>query len=126
MKEENQDGIFDDAEIISQYTSKQAENDGYLIRVDLLGEPRINFFTRNVWQLCIEPYAQQKRSEVPDLVKNLKRAVIHEIIKAGKQVQLLPDLKLLDWFYSVKVNDWEFFLCQNETGSYTLLFPEDY
>ena len=117
---------FKDAEVIHQYTSKQAEEDGFLIRVDQHGERCINFFTRNVWELCVQPFAEKKRSDIPNLVKNLKLAILHEIVKAGKQVQLLPDLKLLDWYYKVQVNGWTFLLCQNETYGFTLLFPEDY
>lgn len=121
----NSDDMFENAEIISRYTSEQAADDGYLVAVDKHGEPRINFFTRSVCEKCLLPYAK-KSSDFPDLVRNLKCTVICGIIRAGKKIQLQPDFKFLDTFYEVKINGWKFWLCQNETGSYTLLFPEDY
>jgi hypothetical protein len=31
-----------------------------------------------------------------------------------------------DWFYKVKLDGQDYFVAQNETGAYTLMFPEDY
>jgi hypothetical protein len=34
--------------------------------------------------------------------------------------------KKADWFYSVEVRGWKFFVTMNEMGKFTIMFPEDY
>jgi len=134
-------------EPISVYTSEQAESDGILIKVE---HPQINYITHTVMETCIEPFIepliitdrslsnkpsfevvdvgeksfaipfeiteQEKAKAVKKLIGKLLSSVVDEVRKVNKP----------DWFYSFKVRGWKFFLAQNETGKYTLMFPSDY
>jgi type I site-specific restriction endonuclease len=99
-------------EPISVYTSEQAEADGILIKT---GHPLINYITHTVFERCIEPFVTEDICEA-NLTKKLINSAISEIRKLNKQ----------DWFYNIQVRGWDLFCCQNETGGYTLMFPEDY
>lgn len=115
---------FDDFEIIHKYTSDEAAADGLLVRVDQYGPAQINFFTRTVWKLCVE--AVESNSNIEEIISKIKAEVILVILKKGRKVRSEPQLEFLDWFYDFEVNGWRFFLAQNDTGGYTLMFPEDY
>lgn len=108
-------------------TSSQAEKDGILVAT---GHPLINYITRTVYERCIslfsnegmwEQFASSKEKYERKLISKLIESVILEI-----QKQYLKANKKEDWFYSVKVRGWKLFVSQNETGKFTLMFPEDY
>lgn len=134
-------------DVISTYTSEQATEDGILIKTD---NKIINFITATVYEKCISPFieplamtklslankpisekisigskefivnlkitdADKKKAE-QELVKKLIESAILEILKTKRQ----------DWFYNIEVRGWDLFCCQNESGSYTLMFPSDY
>ncbi len=114
-------------EPISIYTSVMAEQDGILIQT---GHPFINYITRTVYDRCIQPFAvdgmweQFAESQIAyevELTKKLIDSAVDEIRK-----QYLKSGKKADWFYSVEARGWKFFVAQNETGKFTLMFPEDY
>lgn len=109
-------------EVISAYTSEQAEADGVLIKTD---NPIINYVTRTVYSKCIEPFAvdghweqfaKSKEAYEKRLLGKLLASAVIEVKKLNRQ----------DWFYSIEARGWKFFIAQNETGKYTLMFPEDY
>ena len=99
-------------ESISVYTSKQAEEDGILVAT---GHLLINYMTHTVFDRCIEPFVTEDIDEA-SLTKKLIEDAIFEIKKINKP----------DWMYAIKVRDWKLWVCQNETGAYTIMFPEDY
>lgn len=102
-------------EPISVYTSNQAEEDGILVST---GHPLINYITHTVFERCIKPLITEDIDEA-NLTKKLIEDSIFEIKK----------FKHPDWMYAIKVRGcrgWKLWACQNETGKYTLMFPEDY
>jgi hypothetical protein len=99
-------------EPISTYTSEQAEADGILIKT---GHPLINYMTHTVYERCIEPFVTEYIDEA-SLTKKLIEDAIIEIKKINKP----------DWFYCIHVKGCKLFVAQNETGKYTMMFPEDY
>jgi hypothetical protein len=116
--------------VISAYSSAQAEEDGMLVKVK---DDVINYMTNGVWGKCIEPFVIKdddgKPTKIPgmrntyqDMVRKLvmrvKVAMVQQI-QAGKA-------KAGDWFYKVEVSGWTFFIEQNETGRFTILFPEEH
>ena len=103
-------------EPISIYTSEQAEADGILIKTN---HPLINYMTASVFHKCIEPFIIND-NEIA-LTKKLIDSAIIEIKK-----QYLKANKQADWFYEFNCRGWKLWACQNETGRYTLMFPEDY
>ena len=122
---------MDDPEIIHSYSSKQATEDGFLVWVGKCKPSGINYFSRSVWESIIVPYDDEKLPDSSRLVSSLKYAVLREILRKGERIERFPRLVLLDWYYKVEVRnyydeDWIFLLCRNETGGYTLMFPEDY
>ncbi len=114
-------------EPISVHTSQQAEQDGILVQT---GHKLISYMTHTVYERCIKPFAldgmweqfaeSQNAYEV-ELTRKLIDSVVTEIKK-----QYLKNNKKADWFYSIEARGWKFFVAQNETGKYTLMFPEDY
>ena len=114
-------------EPISIYTSVMAEQDGILIQT---GHPIINYMTHTVHERCIAPFAvdgiweQFAESQIAyevQLTRKLIDSTVEEIRK-----KWLKAKKKADWFYSIEVRGWKFFAAQNETGKFTLMFPEDY
>lgn len=109
-------------EVISSYTSEQAESDGLLIKT---GNKAINYITHTVFERCIEPlstdglwekFASSKEEYQKKLLDKLIQSAINKIYISKRQ----------DWFYNIEVHGWDLFCCLNETGGYTLMFPEDY
>ena len=135
-------------EVISTYTSEQATEDGILIKVD---HPAINYITHTVFERCIEPFIEssvvtdrssadkpnfeiieigakklalslniteeEKGKAAEKLIKKLLNSAVEAARKTGRQDHLYTDLD---------VRGWKLWLGQNETGKYTLMFPEDY
>jgi len=48
------------------------------------------------------------------------------VIGAKLEVMKIQKEKGCDWFYKVTVDNKQYFVAQNETGAYSLMFPEDY
>lgn len=134
--------------VISKYTSDQAEQDGILIKTD---NPIINYVTRTVWDTCIEPFiessamtklslANKPMSEVIEVgnksfIVNLKITEAQKKSAAKELLNKLLDTAITlikaqnreDWLYTLKdCRGWELWAAQNETGKFTLMFPEDY
>lgn len=104
-------------EVISKYTSEQGVEDGLLVETH---HPIINYVTANVYDKCIKPFAEPMKilgDKNPE--KNLLDKLLFSVII--EMQKLKPD-----WFYSIEARGWKFFVAQNETGKYTLMFPEDY
>jgi len=126
MNEDEIKELFGD--VIYEYTSEQAVNDGFLVRIPKACA--INLMTNGVYSQCIEPFVlrdviTQKiiRGTSPlalmkKLVSRVEAAVLAQI-KSGKA-------KRDDWFYSVEASGWKFFVAQNESGKFTMMFPEEY
>lgn len=135
-------------EVISKYTSDQAEEDGILVKTD---NPIINYVTRTVYERCIEPFIEASaltelslankpamletaigdkklvfNVKIPDELKQrvAKKLLDKLLVTAITQIKAL---KREDWMYELPdCRGWKLWVCQNETGAYTLMFPEDY
>lgn len=135
-------------EVISSYSSNQAAEDGILIKTNNL---IINFITRTVYEKCIEPFINPSvltdRSlsglpfNVPIQIGKKELILEIPITEAEKQrvtkklldklltsaIDEVRKLNREDWMYNLKdCRGWNLWVCQNETGKYTLMFPEDY
>lgn len=99
-------------ELISVYTSEQAEADGILIAT---GHPLINFITTNLYEKLITPFITDEMNEA-SLIKKLIEYAIIEIKKINKP----------DWFYCIHIKGCKIFVAQNETGAYSIMLPSDY
>lgn len=100
-------------EPISTYTSEQAVEDGFLVETK---HPIINYMTAHVFRECIESFEILGHRNIgKELIDKLLSSALVEMQKLKK-----------DWFYSIEARGWKFFIAQNETGKYTLMFPEDY
>ena len=109
-------------EPISVYTSSQAEEDGILVATE---HRLINYATRTVFERSISPFAidglwekfaSSKEAYEKHLLAKLIESAILEVQKLKRQ----------DWFYNINIRGWDLFCAQNETGGFTLMFPEDY
>jgi len=114
-------------EPISVYTSEQAEDDGFLVRV--AGSKHINFLTDGVYTKCIEPFIIKdieghilRGFSVKALMKKLVSRIETVIYQKVQEDKAVAD----DWFYSVEASGWKFFVAQNETGMFTVMFPSEY
>src|SRR4030042_3052356 len=126
----DKDDVF--GEPISVYTSAQAEEDGLLVKTN---DKDINYMTRAVYEReveakCPEP-EPEGRARMTALEIYLLEAKWYAIFRglvigARLEVMKIQKEKGRDWFYKVKLDGQEYFVAQNETGAYTLMFPEDY
>lgn len=122
MGEKNLKEIF--GKVISTYTADQAEEDGLLIKVK---DSDINYMTSAVYFDCIDKFLL--KDEDGKILNGQQPAIvlINKLISSAKQAVIeIQKTKGTDWFYSIEARGWKFFVCQNETGKYTLMFPEDY
>lgn len=117
-------------EPISVYLSDQAEEDGFLVKVK---DSHFNYMTRRVWDECIEPFVIKDDDGKPMVIPgidNTYRAMIKKLLGRVKQTifnQIIDGkAKPDDWFYKVETSGWTFFVEQNETGKFTLLFPDEH
>lgn len=135
-------------EVISRYTSEQGEQDGILVKTD---NPIINYITRTVYERCIEPFIEASaltkmslankptmlKTEIgkKELIFNIQipeaekkraeRELINKLLDTA--ITQIKALKKEDWMYELPdCRGWKLWVCQNETGKYTLMFPEDY
>ena len=109
------------------YTSEQAQDDGFLVGV--AGNKHINFLTNGVYTDCIEPFIM-KDIEGKIIrgfsVKALMKKLVTRIEQAIYQQVQNEKAKAGDWFYSVEASGWKFFVAENETGMFTVMFPSEY
>jgi len=120
----NNENIF--GEVIFQYTSKQAEEDGILFDITKLNEKwkkgLFNYVTTN---LLSKGYLDEKGSiNFPNLLDLLNQANLIVKIKSN-------NFHDFDTFYAGRIElpsgeKQEIFIEQNETGKFTLLLPEDH
>jgi len=124
------DDVF--GEPISVYTSAQAEDDGLLVRTN---DKDINYMTRAVYEREVEakipalsPEEHSRMTPFERYLHDGKRVALFRglVIGAKLEVMKIQREKGLDWFYKVKVDGQDYFVAQNETGAYTMMFPEDY
>ena len=124
MKEETKD-IF--GEPIYVYTREQAVEDGFL--VEIAGAKHINLMTNDVFTKCIEAFI------ITDIegkvirgfsAKALMKKLVNRIEQAIYQQVQKEEAVAGDWFYSVEASGWKFFVAQNETGMFTVMFPSEY
>lgn len=135
-------------EVISSYTSEQGEQDGVLVKTD---NPIINYITATVYHECIEPFIETSaltnrvlankpilpETEIGKIkfVFNFKiseeekkiaeRGLLKKLLDTA--IAQIKALKREDWMYELPdCRGWKLWVCQNETGKYTLMFPEDY
>ncbi|MBN1794250.1 MAG: hypothetical protein JW844_04740 [Candidatus Omnitrophica bacterium] len=104
------DDFWKDAEIIDAYTDEQAVDDGIVIPVSF---GIINRVTRPVFD---------------DFVKDEECDLARFNIFMDKAIEIFDSVrqKKDDWFYKVVVDEIPYFVCQNDTGYFTLMKPEDY
>lgn len=146
-KEEDITSFF--GEPISVYTSEQATEDGILIKTD---NKIINYITHTVYSKCIEPFIEAsvmtkrslsnkpisetievgKKSFVVTLKitdaekKKAEKELLNKLIASA--ILEVQKLHRQDWLYALDdCRGWkDMWVVQNETGKYTLMFPEDY
>ena len=119
-------------EPISVYTSAQAEEDGLLVKT---GDRVINYMTRAVYYRMVEakvpepePDVKAKMTALDIFLIDAKRYAIFRGLVVGAKIEVLKiqKEKRRDWFYKIALDGQDYFVAQNETGAYTLMFPEDY
>jgi hypothetical protein len=124
------DEVF--GEPISVYTSAQAEEDGLLVKTN---DKDINYMTRAVYDRMVEAKVEEPEPEVKARMTALEIYLIDAkryalfrglVIGAKLEVMMIQREKGRDWFYKVRLDGQDYFVAQNETGAYTLMFPEDY
>lgn len=114
-------------EPIYTYTSEQAEEDGFLARV--AGSKHINFLTDSVFVNCIEPFIMKDieghiirgfsaKALIKKLVTRIEQAIYQQVQNKTARAG--------DWFYSVEASGWKFFVVENESGMFTVMFPSEY
>ena len=112
-------------DIIFEYTLRQAEEDGVLVNVTKINpswkKGPFNYVTSN---LLSKGYMKGKEFNVPCLVDLLNQSL--RILKIKTR-----NFRKFDTFFEGRVefpsgNTGQVFICQNETGKFTIMLPEDY
>ena len=121
-----QNPIFSEQDIVSQYTEKQAVEDGILfdvaqIKPEWAIKGLFNYITSN---LLSKGYLQSDKSFVPNVIDLLNQA--NHIVKTKSQ-----NFKAFDHFFSGSIElpsgqKQKIFIQQNVTGKFTIMLPEDY
>lgn len=116
------DSLF--GEIISEYSSGQAEEDGLLYSVK--NHQIFSYITTNLMYKCgyMVRDGGEEHVNIPNLTDLLNQAggiVVRAYKKSGKQ----------DWYYSGLIEfpsgtKGKICIAQNESGKYTIMLPEDY
>ena len=118
------ENIFGD--VISSYTSEQAEEDGILFNITKLNEEwkkgLFNYVTTNL--LGKGYFDDNNNINLPNLLDLLNQALLIVKIKTN-------NFHDFDSFFAGQIelpsgNKQEIFIEQNETGKFTLLLPEDH
>lgn len=124
-EKDNTSGFFEEADIVSQYTSEEAEEDGILFDVTKLNKDwERGFFRYTTTNLLSQGYMNGDEVNMANLLDLLNQCVA--IVKKASY-----DFQKSDWFYSGFIElpsgaKQEIFIVQNETGKYTIMLPEDY
>ena len=118
--------IFQESDLIIQYTEQQAVEDGFLFDVAQISpewatKGLFNYITSN---LLDKGYIQSDKSFVPNIIDLLNQA--NQIVKRKSN-----NFKAFDHFFSGKIElpsgqKQEIFIQQNATGKFTIMLPEDY
>jgi len=116
---------------ISVYTSEQASEDGFL--VEIKDDEHFNHMTSGVWKDCVDAFVIKDDNGKPLKglgFNNTHKAMMRKLLNRIRQdiVGQIRDKKARrdDWFYKVNASGWTFFVAQNETAKFTLMFPEEY
>lgn len=120
----NQKSIFDEAEIISEYTDNEAIEDGCIL--PLLGNHRI---TRNAYEELKSHYQDKGYSDY----KNNEFILFfgnEVLVLSGFAIRNFNNGGILKTDYNFKVGNYKhskvLWLIPNELGGVTLMKPEDY
>lgn len=110
---------------IFEYTSKQAEEDGILFDITQVNKEwkkgLFNYVTSN---LLSRGYLKDDKIDISNILDLLNQAL--HIVKTKSK-----NFKEFDHFFAGKIefpngSVEEIFICQNETGKFTIMLPEDY
>lgn len=121
--------LFNEKDVIYTYTSQQAEEDGILIKLATFYSPwdksLFNYATRN---LLSKGYMEEIKDKLAFNVPNILDLMVQATGIVGKQSK---DFTVPDHFFSGTIElpsgcKQQIFICQNETGRFTLMLPEDY
>jgi hypothetical protein len=114
-----------DFELVSEYTNEQAEQDGILVSIGKihkgLDKCMFNYITTNLLE---KEYIYTRGVNVEG-VMDLVAQAFGIVRKASNNFQSH------DWFYKGEIElpdgrQQEVFICQNDTGRYTIMLPRDY
>jgi len=117
--------VFDDAEIVSEYTAREAVQDGILVDITVLNpaweKGLFNYATVN---LLDKGYLDGEQANLANIQDLLFQAYLIVKVKSNNFIKH-------DWFFSgdIELPDGrkqQIFIQQNETGRFTLMLPEDY
>lgn len=119
--------IFKEEDVISTYTEKQAEDDGILVNIIKINKKwekgLFNYVTTNLMNKGYMDLKKEKLN-IPCILDLLNCA--NYILKTKSN-----NFKDFDTFFSGRIElpngqKQEIFICQNSTGKFTIMLPEDY
>lgn len=122
--ESYKENLFDKEDVIYEYTSKQAEEDGILFDLTKvspsINKSPFNYVTAN---LINKGYLKEEKYAVANILDLIHQAFL--IMEKGTKNFTQPD-----YFFSGKIElpngeMQEIFIEQNETGKFTIMLPED-
>jgi len=122
--ESYKENLFDKDDVIYQYTSKQAEEDGILIDLtNVSSEIKNSPFNYATANLINKGYLKEEKYAVANILDLIHQAFL--IMQKGTKNFTQPD-----YFFSGKIElpngeMQEIFIEQNETGKFTIMLPED-
>ena len=112
-------------EVVFQYTSKQAEEDGFLFNLIQINKDwEKGLFNYLTTHLLEQGYLVDNKINIPNILDLLNQA--NQIVRKKSN-----NFKDFDSFFAGKIEFpngelKEIFIVQNETGKFTLMLPEDY
>ncbi|MCF8012747.1 hypothetical protein K9K83_00050 [Candidatus Woesearchaeota archaeon] len=125
MENKPKDGEVKEYDEVFSYTAKQAEEDGILFDITNLNKEwkkgLFNYVTVNLLQ---KGYFREQEISIPNILDLLNQALF--LVKSKSK-----NFKDFDHFFSGNIefpngDRKEIFICQNETGKFTIMLPEDY
>lgn len=113
-------------EVVSTYSSDEANEDGYLFKITqipLFKDCLFNYMTNSLFIEGGFQESNENKTLIPCLIDLINQC--GRIVKKGRLKN--PN----DWFYSGFVElptgkKTKIFICQNETGRFTVMLPQDY